>query len=182
MKYCIFVERAWDDEKFKLLKEFVAKKIESSDLFDLDMLHGHTLNTDKVKLFVVTPVNYDLAVAEQGYSGTKKQFEKILKERYQELYWMGCNLELHLHLAMVLDNFNQEKMFKEATSWMRDNGFKPELVTFGWYIYNKESLRLAKKYGLKVFKDNWHYSFHCYELPRIFSLIMILQNIRGWFR
>ena len=175
MKFCIFVERIYDDVKFELLKEFIQNKL-------IDSSYPPVLNTEKIYLFVVTPANYYLAVAEQGYSGTKKQFEKILLERYNELAAMGPHLQLHLHLAMVPEGINQEKMFKEAVYWMNKNKFYPDFWTAGWYIFNQESLRLAEKYGLKFFNDRFCFSFHDYELPGIFKPMMIAQNLRGMLR
>jgi hypothetical protein len=172
MKYCIFVEMIFNDEKFRLLKDFVVKKIDGYPILD----------TERVHLFVTTPANYYLAVAEQGYSGTKEQYEKIILERYKQLELLGVRLHLHLHLAMIPESINQEKMFKEAVGWMKDNGFEPKMVTFGWYIYNEESLRLAKKYGLEFFNDSKVYSIHDYEFPNIYKPILILQNIRGMVR
>jgi hypothetical protein len=170
MKYCIFIERIFDDEKFRMLKQFIQRKVDG-------------WHTERVNLFVTTPANYYLAVAEQGYSGTKEQYEKIILERYKQLELLGVvTLHLHLHLAMIPESINQEKMFKEAVKWMKDNGFTPKMITFGWYIYNEESLRLAKKYGLEFFNDSKVYSIHDYEFPNIYKPILILQNIRGMVR
>ena len=181
MKYCIFVERIYDDEKFRLLKEFIKNKLACSD-----GSYPPILDTEKIYLFVVTPANYYLAVAEQGYKGTMKQFEEIILQRYKELEQMesmdGIRVHLHLHLAMVPEGINQELMFRKATDWMKHNDFKPEMITFGWYIFNQESLRLAEKYGLKFFNDRFRFSFHDYELPNIFKPMMIAQNLRGMLR
>ena len=136
--YCIFVEKIWDDVKFKLLLDFIEKKI----TIGFNMMGGYLHDTSKINLFVITPANYYLAVSEQGYKGTKKQFDKILRERYQQLEWTGCKINLHLHLAMNPESCDQKAMFKEAMDWMEKNDYHPDAVTFGWYIFNQKSLKL----------------------------------------
>jgi len=163
MKYCIFVERIFDDKCFEALKGFCKK------------------HPGKVKLFCLTPVNYELAVAEQGFNGTKEQLSKLMAERYKELE-SECNIDLHLHFGMRLENIDQERMMKEALDWMTERFKKPEYITYGWYIHNEESSRCENKFGLKFYNDHYNFSFHDYEYDKKFQWMMIITNLRGMLR
>jgi len=182
MQYAIFVERIFDDECFEKLKEFCANHIKGSFWQDMKTSYPPILHPENVRLFCLTPVNYELVVAEQGYTGSKEQLSKIMAKRYRELSWMGCQIDLHLHLGLRLENINQEKMMKEAMNWMKKNDFNPEFVTYGWYIHNSESRKVEKKFKTKFFNDKHCYSYHDYEYDSIYSPMMILQNIRGMLR
>lgn len=166
MKYCIFVERIFDDECFESLKEFIKDK-----------------GANNIKLFCLTPVNYYLAVAEQGYRGDKDSYSRILADRYHILeILLGTKIELHLHLGLRLDNLNQGDMHKEAFWWMWNHGFRPSLITYGWYIYDKTSLEYAEAFNLKYYNDHHVYSFHDYEWDKRFVPMMIITNLRGLLR
>lgn len=164
MQYCIFCERAFDDKCFEALKSFCIN------------------HPGKVKLFCITPVNYHLAVAEQGYSGTLEEFDKILAERYHEIEATGTKIELHLHLGLRLENIDQNELMGNASWWMLANGFIPELITYGWYIHNGESDRCEKEYGFKFYNDHHVYSFHDYEYDKVYKAMMIINNLRGILR
>ena len=164
MKYCIFVERIFDDECFKALEEFCIK------------------HKGKVKLFCLAPINYELCVAEQGYTGTQEELDKLMYKRYLKLEETGVEINLHVHLGLRLENINHKKIIGCAANWMRDYGFKPKLITFGWYIYNNDSIYIAKLNGLNFFNDHYVFSFHDYEYDKKFYPMMIITNIRGVFR
>jgi len=165
MKYCIFVERIFDDKCFEALKLFCI---------------GH--DVEKVHLFCLTPTNYNLVCAEQGYNGTKEELSKIMAERYKELEALGCQIDLHVHLGLRLENINQTRVIGEAKYWMDSNRFNPKTITFGWYIYNDESLLVSKINGLTYFKDKWFFSFHDYEYDKKYAMMMIITNLRGMLR
>jgi hypothetical protein len=173
---------------FEQLKKFCDKHIYNGFYESLsDMPYRHYVGRpSNVKLFCLTPVNYDLVKAEQGFQGTRAQLSRIMAERYKELEYLGCNIDLHLHLGLRLENINQEKMMKEALAWMHKHKFCPRFVTYGWYISDEESRRCEKKFGIKLFNSkqifNMHLDFHDYEFSQLYSPMMILQNIRGMLR
>ena len=179
MKYCIFVERIFDDKCFNALKRFCISQHELIITSNGITIEKHP---GKIKLFCLTPANYDLIRAEQGYTGTKEELSKIMAKRYKELESIGFNIELHLHLGLRLENLNQKKIFEEALLWMWKNSFDIGYWTAGWYIYNNESINIAERNGIEYFKDNKHYSFHDYEYDKIFDPMMIITNIRGLLR
>jgi len=187
MKFCIFCERIFDDECFEALKAFCEKQLRGGVWQILnDPCFYPRLYPENVKLFCLTPVNYELAVAEQGYTGTKAQLSKIMAERYRELSWMGCDIDLHLHLSLRPEKLSlkqEDKMFKEAIDWMKKNGFNCKEWMAGWYLFSDQSIKLGKKYGLKYTLSKGFYQIHEYELyGNIYSIIMILQNVRHLFR
>lgn len=164
MNYCIFVERIFEERSFVELYNFCIN------------------NSGKVKLFCLTPINYNLVCAEQGYTGTKEELSKIMAERYHLLENTGCKIDLHVHLGLRLENIDQEYIFNEAVRWMNINNFSPSEWTAGWYIYNKKSREIMERYSVYYFKDKLCYSFHDYEYDKIFAPMMIITNLRGLLR
>ena len=168
MKFVIFVERIFDDEVFRQLKEFIKK---------------HTPN--KVNLYCIAPVNYELMKSEQGYTGTKEELTRLMGERYDELKKMGCKINLHLHLSLrpdKLDLWHEGQMFKEAVEWMNECDFNPTEIMFGWYLYTPISLEIGKRYNLKLNKNKERFHIHDYQLNNVYSIMNILANIRGLMR
>ena len=166
MKFTIFVERIFDPETFKELKDFIIKK-----------------GADNCNLYCITPANYTLAYAEQGYQGSKDEFSKILIKSYKELQDMGCKIQLHLHLSLRPEKMNQEQLFFMATQWMRENEFECNKVAYGWYFSSDQSRTLEKKYNLSWEKCKWTWNIHDYEIHgNIYGIMMILQNVRNCFR
>jgi hypothetical protein len=163
MKYCIFVERIFDDKCFNALRKFCKE------------------HKGNVRLFCLTPVNYDLVCAEQGYTGTKKRLSNIMVGRYAILR-SYADINLHVHLGLRLENINQAEIIMSAKEWMDSHNFNPKLITFGWYIFNNTSLVITDYLKLKVFNDYNHYSFHDYEYDKIYKPMMLITNIRGLFR
>jgi len=162
MKYCIFVERIFDDEYFSKLIGFLKNK-----------------KPEDVKLFCMTPANYTLAIAEQGYEGSKNKLSDTMFVRYKDLQALGFKIELHLHLSLSPKNMRyelQEEMFEEATQWMKENGFFCKQIAFGWYAYSEISLAIAKRLGLEHFEGRRYWHFHDYESPK--QLGVVLSNIK----
>ena len=121
--------------------------------------------------YVMTPVNIDFTRATFGYSGTDKQFERLLISRYKWLQEREQEIQLHVHLHVALPLLDekeswkvQEDKIKKSLEWMKKNGFDVDKIVFGWWSYDKISMKLAKKYGLEVIHPYDYFYFHDYEL------------------
>ena len=159
MKYCIFVERIFDDETYEKLLRFLKVK-----------------SPKKVKLFCLTPANYYLTVSEQGYNGTKEELSNLMFARYKNIEDMGFKINSHLHLSLVPNKMDQEALFKESTEWLKMHDFNPKEIAFGWYCYSDKSLALASLHELNHFKGRSYYHFHDYETTT--QLGVVLSNLK----
>ena len=107
-----------------------------------------------LKWYIMTPANMDYFKSEFNIHMSKKKLSKILKERYKWMLDQGQKLELHIHLSLVISNMTykeQEKLFKEAINWTKKEiGIKVKEFVPGWWSYDNNTLKLCKKYGLKM--------------------------------
>lgn len=130
------------------------------------------LSGKKVKWFVLTPVNYDFVKGEFGFSKSKKEYEKILLKKYKWLKDQGQEIQLHVHVRLMLKLFQNneeikkeyEKKIKEAAAWMRKNNFKIDKISFGWWAFNDDIKKIAKKLNLEVVNEFDYFATHDYEL------------------
>ncbi len=116
--------------------------------------------------YLMTPANYELFKAVFGYRGRKKNLSKIMKERYLWMKEKGERLQLHIHLSLInnLSYREQDKMFKESLDWMKKElNIVPTEFVAGWWIYNKETLKILKKYNLKLITFFDYDSTHDYN-------------------
>lgn len=106
---------------------------------------------------LMTPVNYELYRSSFNTRLSKNEISKIMKKRY---LWMKENnqkLELHIHLSLTMNQMSyqeQEKMFKEAISWMKKElSITPTEFVPGWWSYNQDTIKLCNKYKLKLIRE-----------------------------
>ena len=52
----------------------------------------------------------------------------------------------------------------KACDWLRDNGFHPSEIVFGWWSYDEAAAAAAKSCGLNVVKRLDYYFIHDYDL------------------
>ena len=119
------------------------------------------------KWYVMTPANYELLKALFNIKKTKAEISKIMKERYLWLIKNKQKLELHIHLNKIMNitYLEQEDLFKESINWLKKElGITPKEFVPGWWAYNQDTLKILKKYGLKLIKENDYRSIHDYNL------------------
>lgn len=138
----IFVDSVWNE---------ILKKIESKSI--------HTW-------YLMTPSNYEYFRGSFLETRTKKEISDIMKKRYLKMKTLGERLQFHLHLRidMQISYSEQEKLFKEGLNWLKKEiGIKPTEIVFGWWLWNEDSVKLAKKYGLEIINFDKYNSTHDYE-------------------
>jgi len=120
-----------------------------------------------VKWYIMTPVNYDLYKSSFNAKISKSEISKIMKERYLWMIKKNQKLELHIHLSLIMDNLSyeeQDKLFRESINWIKKElKFTPKEFVPGWWSYNKNTLKLCKKYGLKMIYSKDYDFCHDYE-------------------
>jgi peptidoglycan/xylan/chitin deacetylase (PgdA/CDA1 family) len=125
-----------------------------------------SLNNEILKWYIMTPVNYDYFKVHFNIKQSKKEVSKILAKRYRWMLEHGQKLELHIHLS-IIENMpleEQEKMFNEAIGWIKKElGISVEEFVPGWWAYNKETVKLCKKLGLKIINFSDYNSTHDYH-------------------
>lgn len=117
--------------------------------------------------FVFTPENIDYVKAQAGFKGTKKDYEKIILERYKWLQRHGQEIQLHIHLTMypeLISKTEKEKTIKKAYNWLVSNGFNPTKIVFGWWIYDDDMVNISERLGLKVVGYYDYKHLHDYDL------------------
>jgi len=139
---------------------------------------------NKAIWFVITPVNYDFARTDHGLRLSKKEYEKVLIKKYNWLKEHGQEIQLHLHLSrVIIDMYDskeqniseQEEYFKQSIGWLKKNGFEVSKIAFGWWNYDKNSMRIAKKYNLEVVKQYDYYWLHDFDFIRKKNLPKVLD-------
>lgn len=116
---------------------------------------------------VMTPVNYELYKTSFNIKLSKQRVSEIMKRRYLWMKNNGQNLQLHIHLSLTMKNMTydeQNKMFKESLDWMKKElGIVPTEFVPGWWSYNKDTLKICKKYGLKIIYERDYDYTHDYH-------------------
>lgn len=116
--------------------------------------------------YLMTPTNYEYFRGSLLEKRGKLEVSKIMKKRYLEMKKAGENLQFHVHLqiAMHMTYEEQDLFFKEGLNWLKKEiGISPTEVVFGWWLYDENSVKLAKKYGLKIITYDDYNSCHDYE-------------------
>lgn len=106
--------------------------------------------------FVITPADYDYCRIYFNINIDKVNFTNILKERIKFLQENNEEIQLHIHFSMhksFLDTELQERKFNEAMEFMNSLNLKPKKFVAGWWVFNKSTIRIAKKYGFEEIFD-----------------------------
>ena len=122
--------------------------------------------------FVVTPVNFDFVRTETGCGLKAQQWERIVLERYKWLAEHGQQIETHVHLRIKMSMYDSDEAMKRdvnakilgAVSWLKNNGFNPSMIVFGWWSCNGFAIAAAKKAGLKTVERLDNYFIHDYDM------------------
>lgn len=121
---------------------------------------------DVLKWYVMTPANIDYFKSEFNVKMSKEEMSEILKKRYKWMLEQNQKLELHIHFSLIISDMNykeQERLFKEAIEWMKKElGIKPTELVPGWWTYNEDTIKLCKKYGLKMISEGDYDYTHDY--------------------
>jgi len=134
-----------------------------------DKVKEYVKKGKKTVWYVITPVDMDFVQVETGCDLTKAEYEKVLVERYKWLEQNGQELQLHVHLRVKMNMYEDEdkKIEEEITNaynWMKKNGFNPNKIVFGWWSYNKKAENTANQLGLEVSTRLDNYFIHDYDL------------------
>lgn len=167
----------FDHYKFKMLKHTRPITIHTEAIFNdkvWSQIKKFVLSGKKAVRYVITPANYEYAVAECGFKGTKKQYEKIILERYKWLQKNGQDMQLHVHTIRFPEMYlsrkeliaDHEAKIREAVKWMKKNGFNVTKIVFGWWSYNRDSIAIAKKFGLETVKELDYWYAHDFDMLR----------------
>ena len=116
---------------------------------------------------IMTPANYNLYRTSFNVKLSKADVSKEMKERYLWMKNHGAKLELHIHLSLTMKNMSyeeQDKMFKESLDWMKNElNIVPTEFVPGWWSFNEDSLKICKKYGLKMIYERDYDYTHDYH-------------------
>ena len=116
---------------------------------------------------VMTPVNEFIYRSSFNIKKSKKEIARIMKERYLWMKERGQRIELHIHLSLTMKNMTyaeQDKMFKESLDWMKKElGIVPKEFVPGWWSFNEDTIKLCKKYGLKMIRERDYDYTHDYH-------------------
>ncbi len=120
-----------------------------------------------LKWYIMTPVNIDYFKSEFNVKMPMQKLSKVMKERYKWMLDHGQKMELHIHLSHIIGNMSykeQEKIFGKAIVWLKKElEIKVKEFVPGWWAYNEDTLRICKKFGLKMIypKDyDFTHDFH----------------------
>ena len=125
-----------------------------------------SINNEIYKWYIMTPVNYEYFKVHFNVKKSKKEISKIMAERYRWMKDHNQKLELHIHLS-IIENMSfeeQEALFLGAIKWIKKElGIEIKEFVPGWWAYNKETLKVCKKLGLKFIKYKNYNSTHDYH-------------------
>jgi peptidoglycan/xylan/chitin deacetylase (PgdA/CDA1 family) len=130
-------------------------------------IQEHMKTGDVSKWYVMTPANYDLYKSSFNIKMSKQQLSRIMKVRYKEMLKHGQRLELHTHLCLTMRLMSykeQERIIGESIDWMKKElGVSPKEFVAGWWSYNDDTLKVLKKFGLKMISPRDYDYGHDYE-------------------
>jgi len=123
---------------------------------------------NKVKIWhIMTPANYDYYKNSFNIKYSKGKISEIMKKRYLWLIQNNQKIGLHIHLSLTMKNMTyeeQEKLFKEGLGWMKEKlGIVPVEFVPGWWSFNKDTLKICEKYGLKMIYERDYDYTHDYH-------------------
>ncbi len=131
-----------------------------------DIVKDKIKNKEIHTWYLMTPDNFPLTKGYFSLSESKKYIEAKMKKRYLKMKKLGERLQLHVHLhpLMKIGYEEQETLIKNSIDWLKKEiGITPTEVVFGWWRYNENSEKIAKKYGLKIIKFDKYNSIHDYD-------------------
>ena len=111
---------------------------------------------------------------------SKSEFSETLIKRLKFLKNKEENIQLHIHFTKdkrFLDNKTQKDKFKEAMEFMNSQEVKPTKLAAGWWIFNKFTLTLVKKYGIKEISN---YTINPYLKKKSINEIIISYVHKYW--
>jgi len=124
------------------------------------------LNKEVEVWHVMTPANYDYFKTNFNIKMSKEKISKIMAERYKWMIDKGERLELHIHLSILknMDYEEQEKVFEESIKWVKDKlNIKLSEFVPGWWLYDENTVKLLKRYNLKLIKPSDYNYLHDYN-------------------
>ena len=115
---------------------------------------------------IMTPENYEYFKSSFNVKLSKEELSAKMKERYLWMKNHGEKLELHIHFSIIMNMslVEQEKLIKNSIDWMKNElEVTPKEIVCGWWCFNEDTLKLLKKYNLKLVKFRDYNSEHDYE-------------------
>ncbi len=118
----------------------------------------------QVTWYIMTPANYGYIRNFVGADMSKKELDKLLSERVQQMKKEGLKLELHVHFWKFVFMPTPEKrtLLKEAIEWGKKNGIVFKELVPGWWAKDKDLPDLCEELGLRLAKRE--ISTHDYNL------------------
>ena len=116
--------------------------------------------------YVMTPENYSYFKSSFNVKLSKSEVSRIMKERYIWMKENGQKLELHIHFSIIMNMSyaEQENLIRDSINWMETElGITPREIVCGWWCFNEDTLKILKKYNLKLIRFKDYDSEHDYE-------------------
>ncbi len=117
--------------------------------------------------YIMTPANYTYLKSFFNLKISKKEMADIMEKRYKWLINNNQKLELHVHLNRIMNisKNEQERLIRESMEWGEKNlGIRFKEFVPGWWMYNKDTEDILKKYNLKKIKKTDFRAIHDYDL------------------
>lgn len=108
----------------------------------------------KMTWYIMTPANYAYFKHYFGARLTKSQLDNIMSRRAK---WLAKNARIGLHIHFQrfgkMTYKEKEQMFEDAIAWGKKNRITFERFVPGWERYDKDIIKLCKKYKLKMSRE-----------------------------
>lgn len=122
---------------------------------------------DVAKWYIMPPSNRDYYSSCFNVKMSPKKIEEIMIGRYKWMLEKGQKLELHVHLSLIMKNMSykeQEKLIGDSVKWFEKNlGYRPKEFVAGWWVYDENTLKVLRKFDLKMILPKDYDYAHDYE-------------------
>ena len=118
------------------------------------------------KWYIMTPANKGYFKSEFNVKDSEDKISEIMKKRYKWLLENKQKLELHIHLSQLIENMDykdQERLFEDSLNWIKKElGIGIKEFVPGWWAYNEDTIKICKKFNLKLIKERDYDYTHDY--------------------
>lgn len=165
-----------DHLKLKIIRKTRPLTIHTEAIYNEDVwraVKAFVNSGKKAVWYVLAPTNLDYVRVHFDFRGRPEEYERTILKRYKWLAEHGQEIQLHVHLLKEMYMYGprsralaeQKKKISDAVEWMRANGFDVKKIVFGWWMYDRDSVAIAAKLGLKTIKRTDFYFIHDFDLP-----------------
>jgi hypothetical protein len=159
--------------KYHLSKRYKLVAVHAEALFIdkvWDIARLKAINTKIDRWYVMTPANYNYFKGSFNTKYDEYAISQILRWRYRALFDFanldGRKFGLHVHLSLAnnLGYYEQEQLIQRSIKWFNEVfGFYPREIVFGWWLYNKDTIDICKRFNLKIIGPEDYNSVHDYN-------------------